>query len=131
MTTVGEDVKYVTVPGLQADAAWHWAAEAGNLVFTSGAVPHDESGDIGEDLSAGAQADRAFANLERALQAAGSSMDRIVKITGYLTDPESLPEIRTVRDKWIPNRPPSTFVYVAGLVDPRMLIEFEAIAVKS
>ncbi len=59
MTTVGEDVKYVTVPGLQADAAWHWAAEAGNLVFTSGAVPHDESGDIGEDLSAGAQADRA------------------------------------------------------------------------
>lgn len=122
--------QYLDVPGLQAGAAWHWVSTSGDLVFSSGAIAYDENGELGPDESAAAQTDRAFANLERALKAAGSSLDRIVKVTGYLTDPGTLADVRAVRDRWIPGAPPSTFVFVAGLVDPRLVVEFEAIAIK-
>lgn len=130
MRTDTTQFELIDVPDLQEGMAWHWVSSVGDLVFTSGAIPHDANGDMGDDLSAPTQAERSFKNLERALVAAGSSMDRIVKITGYLTAPSILADVRVVRDRWIPHRPPSTFVYVAGLVDPRMVIELDAIAVK-
>jgi 2-iminobutanoate/2-iminopropanoate deaminase len=86
---------------------------------------------MGEDVSATAQAEQAFANMERQLVAGGSSMDRIVKVIAFLTDPATLSDIRAVRDRWLTTQPPSTFVFVSALVDPRWVIEMEAIGVKA
>ncbi|WP_455359646.1 RidA family protein [Streptomyces sp. SYSU K21746] len=125
------DLNLVTdVPGVLSGAAWHWAGTVGELVFTSGQIGWDEKGDVVGADDAVAQTEQAFANLARTLEAAGSSMDRIVKITGFIARPEALEEIRSVRDRWLPTRPPSTFVFVTGLVQPELIVEFEAIAVR-
>jgi 2-iminobutanoate/2-iminopropanoate deaminase len=123
-------LELIDVPGLPA-GPWHWASSVGNLVFTSGCVPIDEDGEMGDDVSATAQAELAFSNMQRQLEAGGSSMDRIVKVIAFLTDPATLADIRAVRDRWLTTAPPSTFVFVSALVDPRWLIEIEAIGVKA
>ncbi|MEU5397849.1 RidA family protein [Streptomyces sp. NPDC005963] len=126
------DLKLITeVPGVLSGTAWHWAGTVDQLVFTSGQIGWDESGNIVGADDPLAQTEQAFANLARTLEAAGSSMDRIVKITGFIARPEALEEIRSVRDRWLPTRPPSTFVFVAGLVQPDLIVEFEAIAVRN
>jgi enamine deaminase RidA (YjgF/YER057c/UK114 family) len=58
-------------------------------------------------------------------------MANIVKVTGFITRPEALAEIRAARDRWLTTRPPSTFVFVSGLVQPELIVEFEAIAVRN
>ncbi|MFD9720995.1 RidA family protein [Streptomyces sp. NPDC059076] len=125
------DLNLITeVPGVLSGTAWHWAGTVDQLVFTSGQIGWDEAGNtVGPDDPT-AQTEQAFANMARTLDAAGSSMDRIVKITGFIAKPEALEEIRAVRDRWLPTRPPSTFVFVAGLVQDDLMVEFEAIAVK-
>jgi len=124
------DPELIDVPGLPS-GPWHWASSVGDLVFTSGCVPIGVDGEMGGDLSATAQAEQAFANMERQLSAGGSSMDRIVKVIAFLTDPDTLSDIRAVRDRWLTTAPPSTFVFVSALVDPRWVIEMEAIGVKA
>lgn len=125
------DLNLITeVPGVLSGTAWHWAGTVDELVFTSGQIGWDGDGNVVGADDPLAQTEQAFANMARTLEAAGSSMDRIVKITGYIARPEALEEIRSVRDRWLPTRPPSTFVFVAGLVQPELIVEFEAIAVK-
>ena len=63
------------------------ATRAGNTVFFSGQIPLDPA--TGELVGAGdvaAQARRAFDNLKAVSEAAGGSMDDIVRVGLYLTD---------------------------------------------
>ena len=62
------------------------ATRAGNLVFFSGQIPLDPAtGDlVGGDIAA--QARRAFDNLKAVCEAAGGTMDDIVRVGLYLTD---------------------------------------------
>ena len=62
------------------------ATRAGNLVFFSGQIPLDPAtGDlVAGDIAA--QARRAFDNLKAVCEAAGGTMDDIVRVGLYLTD---------------------------------------------
>ncbi len=62
------------------------ATRAGNLVFLSGQIPLDpRTGNLVEgDIAA--QARRAFDNLKAVCEAAGGTMDDIVRVGLYLTD---------------------------------------------
>lgn len=62
------------------------ATRAGSLVFFSGQIPLDpQTGElVGGDISV--QARRAFDNLKAVCEAAGGSMDDIVRVGLYLTD---------------------------------------------
>lgn len=62
------------------------ATRAGNLVFLSGQVPLDPAtGDLVQG-DIGAQARQAFANLQAVCEAAGGTLDDIVRVGLYLTD---------------------------------------------
>jgi 2-iminobutanoate/2-iminopropanoate deaminase len=119
----------VDVAGLTAGGAgWSQVTVHRDLVFVSGQVAWDADGGI-VGRSAAEQAEQAFANLERALQAAGSSMAQILKVIVYLTSVDELAAVRAVRDRWLGSaRPASTLVAVAHLVEPELLFEIEAVA---
>jgi reactive intermediate/imine deaminase len=73
----------------QAPAAigpYSQAVKVGSTVYFSGQIPLDPaSGElVGEDFAD--QARRVFDNLKAVAQAAGGSLDQIVKLTVYLTD---------------------------------------------
>ena len=63
------------------------------------------------------------------VEAAGSSMAEVVKITTFLTDVNDYAAYGKVRSETFPNSPPaSSTVIVAALVRPEFLVEVEAVA---
>ena len=71
-----------------------------------------------------------FRNLQRVLEAGGSSLDRVVKVTIFLTDMGNFSKIVELRGKWFtPPYPADTIVEVSALALPELEIEIEAIAV--
>ena len=75
------------------------------------------------------QARNAWRNVLGVLDAAGMSPGDLVKVTAYVTRQADVGQYRTVRDSMLGDvRTASTLVVVAGLADPRWLIEIEAVA---
>ncbi|MES2609721.1 MAG: RidA family protein [Pseudomonadota bacterium] len=101
----------------------------GNLVFVSGqAAIGDDSAIVGKgDFDA--QAQQAFKNLDRVLQAAGSDLRHVAKVTIFLTSMAHFPKIVELRRQWFSAPyPADTIVEVSGLYSPDAMIEIEAIA---
>jgi reactive intermediate/imine deaminase len=102
----------------------------GELVIVSGQAAIDEHGQVVGVGDFDAQADQTFRNLERVLEAGGSSLDRVVKVTIFLTDMAHFPKIVELRGKWFSQPwPADTIVEVTSLALPQLEIEIEAIAV--
>lgn len=76
-----------------------------------------------------AQAEQALSNLKRALEAAGSSLKDIVRVSIYLTDMKSCFEkVVALRRKYFSEPyPADTLLEVKGLYSPEAMIEIEAI----
>ena len=102
----------------------------GELVIVSGQAAIDENGQIVGAGDFDAQAQQTFQNLERVLEAGGSSLERVVKVTIFLTDMTNFGKIVELREKWFsPPYPADTIVEVSSLALPELVIEIEAIAV--
>jgi reactive intermediate/imine deaminase len=102
----------------------------GELVIVSGQAAIDEHGQVVGVGDFDAQADQTFRNLQRVLEAGGSSLDRVVKVTIFLTDMAHFPKIVELRGKWFSQPwPADTIVEVTSLALPELEIEIEAIAV--
>ncbi len=102
----------------------------GDLVIISGQTALDEKGRIVGVADFDAQADQTFTNLQRVLQAGGSSLANVVKVTIFLTDMANFPKIVELRGRWFtPPYPADTIVQVQALALPELQIEIEAIAV--
>jgi enamine deaminase RidA (YjgF/YER057c/UK114 family) len=77
-----------------------------------------------------AQAEQVFKNLEAALTAAGAKFSDVVKMNSYITDMSRIQAVRDVRARYFKDSlPASTFVQVAGLVRPDLLLEIEVVAI--
>jgi enamine deaminase RidA (YjgF/YER057c/UK114 family) len=102
----------------------------GRLVVVSGQIAQDERGELVGAGDPAAQARQVFENLGRCLAEAGAGFDDVVKLTFFVLDVGYLPAIREARDAVIDTaKPPaSTAVQVTALVDPRHLLEVEALA---
>jgi reactive intermediate/imine deaminase len=107
------------------------AFRVGDLVIVSGQAAIDQDGHIVGVGDFDAQAEQVFRNLTRVLEAAGSGLDRVVKVTIYLTDMGNFPKIVDLRGTWFtPPYPADTIVEVSALALPGLEIEIEAIAVR-
>jgi reactive intermediate/imine deaminase len=101
----------------------------GDLIFLSGQAAIDETGAIVGAGDFDAQADQVFGNLARVLEAAGSSLAKVVKVTIYLTDMANFPKILDLRGRWFAAPyPADTIVEVRALALPGLMIEIDAIA---
>ncbi len=90
-----------------------------------GAAPDGSVAEGGE-----AQARQALANLGTILAAHGMGPQNVVKVSVFLTDRALLPVWRTARQAFFGGHASaSTLLFVAGLADPRFLVEVEAEAV--
>jgi enamine deaminase RidA (YjgF/YER057c/UK114 family) len=103
---------------------------AGNTVYISGQLARDAGGNVIGLNEAGAQWLHCWSNVCAAVEAAGGRPADIVKIVSYVSGADNLPKVREAREKLAPADPPaSTMIVVAGLADPRYLVEVDAIAV--
>jgi 2-iminobutanoate/2-iminopropanoate deaminase len=103
----------------------------GDLLLVSGQVGIDDDGELVSIDDFETQADQAFRNLGRVLEAGGSSLDRVAKVTIFLTDmAANFAKVVELRRKWFtPPYPADTIVEVRSLYRPEVMLEIEAIAV--
>jgi reactive intermediate/imine deaminase len=103
----------------------------GKIVFISGQVALDKSGNVVGKDDFRAQVQQVFENLRAAVEAAGGDFSQVIKLNSYVLDFSHLQEFREVRDQYInvKNPPASTAVQVSRLFRPELLVEIEAVAV--
>ncbi|WP_075795447.1 RidA family protein [Massilia putida] len=100
----------------------------GDLLFISGQAG---AGDDGRIVDGGflAQGEQAFSNLRRALEAGGSSLRDVIKVTIFVTDMGYFQDVVALRRRFFSAPyPADTIAEIKALYDPRALIEIEAIA---
>lgn len=125
----------MTITQVHSDAApkaigpYSQAVVAGGFVFASGQIPLDpDTGELVEgDIAA--QTRRVLANLEAVLAAAGTSLEKVVKATVFLTDLSHFGTVNAIYEEALGGaRPARSTVQVAAL--PRgAQVEIEVVAV--
>jgi 2-iminobutanoate/2-iminopropanoate deaminase len=119
----------VTVPGLPpANATFEQAVQWRNTLYVSGQIGlNPETGELAPGGQI-AEYRQALNNLKAILEAAGTSMARVVKTTIYMTDISELGELNKVYSEFFQGaRPAKTGVEVSRLA-LGALIEIEAVA---
>jgi enamine deaminase RidA (YjgF/YER057c/UK114 family) len=107
-------------------------ATGSRMVFIAGQAANNANGNLVAPGDVAAQARQAFANLGRALAAAGVRPDQVARITIFVVGhrPELLPDIEAARVAVFGNhKPTDTLVGIETLAEPGYLIEVDAIAV--
>jgi len=107
---------------------------SGKMIYISGQVALDASGNIVGQGDYRAQIQQVFRNLKTALEAAGASFQNVVKLNYYVVDTVEAAEFfayREVRDQYVDtaNPPVATVLVIRRLFRPELLIEIEAVAV--
>ena len=107
-------------------------AQPGKLVYVSGQVPLNASGEVVGKGDLRAQVTQVMDNLKTALTAAGATLKDVLKVNYYVVNlkPDQVPVIREVRGKYFSaeHPPAGTLVGVTALVQDGYMIEIEAVA---
>ncbi len=106
------------------------AVKIDNLVYTAGQVGvNPETGELaGPGMQE--QTRQVMENIKLLLEAAGSSMDKIIKCLVFITDMKDFQEMNEVYTSYFDKEPPArSCVEVAALARKELLVEIEAIAI--
>jgi len=121
-------VRTEAAPAPFQGAPYSQAIKANGFVFVSGQLslrPGDKelsAGDIG------AQTEQVFANLRAILEAAGTSLDSLVKTTVFLQNLDDFAGMNEVYSKHVGERPPARSTVEVAKLPSGALVEIEAIA---
>ncbi len=123
-----EVVRTEAAPAPFQGAPYSQAIKAGGFVFVSGqlALRPGEG-----ELVPGAiveQTEQALANLSAILEAAGSSLDRIVKTTVFLQNLDDFAAMNEVYARHVGDAPPARSTFEVAKLPSGALVEIEAIA---
>lgn len=107
------------------------AIRTGDLVFASGQVALDPA--TGELVEGGVeeQTRQVLANLSAVLEAAGTTLDRVVRATVYLTDLGDFARVNAIYAEWFPEAPPARVCVEVSRLPKESLVEIDAIALLS
>ena len=99
----------------------------GDFVFVSGTTGFDyQTMTVSDDVLE--QTHQTFRNIAKALDEAGSDLRHVVRVTYILVRPADWERVAPVLGEYFGSIRPAATAIIAGLVDPRMLIEIQVTA---
>jgi 2-iminobutanoate/2-iminopropanoate deaminase len=99
----------------------------GDVLYVSGQPGIDPGSGAVPDGGFDAEARQAFVNLRTVLEAVGSGLDHVAKVTVFLASADYFPQVNALFAEFFPSDPPARSTPVVSL--PRgLLISIEAIA---
>lgn len=105
------------------------AVKTGNLVFVSGQIPIDpKTGEFVSDEVA-EQTEQVLKNLSAVLEAAGSSLNNVVKTTVFLADMNDFATMNEIYAKYFSENKPARATVQAARLPKDARVEIECIAV--
>lgn len=103
------------------------AVRAGGLLFCSGQIPLDPAtGELVGDTPA-EQARRCLENLSEVCAAAGTTLERAVRLTVYMTDLGAFAAVNEVYGSFFPERPPARAALGVAALPKGAYVEIDAI----
>ncbi len=104
------------------------AVKFGNLLFVSGFLAKEPA--KGKVVAGGMreQTKQVIENLKDTLEAAGSSLGEVLKITIFITDKTKFLEMNEVYRSYFPKDPPARICVEAGMTGEGCLVEMDCIA---
>ncbi len=122
-----ETVSTDNAPG--AIGPYSQAIKAGGMVFCSGQIPIDPAtGNFVSDIVS-EQTEQVLKNLSEVLQAAGTSLDNVVKTTVFLADMNDFAEMNEVYSQFFSDNKPARATVQAARLPRDAKVEIECIAV--
>lgn len=109
---------------------YNQAIRAGDTIYVAGQIPVDPVTNRIVDGDAGAQARQVFENIKAILEAAGTSLDRVVKTTIFLADVDDFAAVNAVYAEYFTSQPARSTVAVAALPGGGAKLQVDAIAVR-
>ncbi|WP_374663846.1 RidA family protein [Ramlibacter sp.] len=101
---------------------------ANGFVFVAGQLPVTPAGERLTDAPFEAQARQVLANVQAALEAAGSDVAHLVQVRVYVDDIANWPAFNTVYAEWAGTARPARAVVPTGPLHFRLKVEVEAVA---
>lgn len=103
------------------------AIKINGMVYTSGQLGiNPETGEMPEDLTS--QAHQVFKNLKAVLEAAGTSMDNVVKTMVFLSDMNNFVPVNEIYEQYFTNDYPARSAVEVARLPKDAKLEIEAIA---
>ena len=117
----------VNIPGTSPVRHLSRAIKWGNLLFIAGTVGRDPAtSQMANDIAG--QTRQTLENIQAACQAAGTSLDNVLKMTCYLQDLADKPAFDEVYVTYFQKDPPTRACFQVGNLGTGVLLEIEAIA---
>lgn len=123
-------MKRVTSPHVKEapPGTWSNCRVHGNQVFIAGMTANDGTGGVLGDGSMYSQAKETFGKIRHLMEAAGGTMNDIIRVDIYVTDIKQREDVWKARKEvFSGDFPTSTLVEVKALATPRLLVEVNAI----
>ena len=105
------------------------AIRANGFVFVAGQVPVDPESRavVAGDILV--QTRRVFENLSAILDAAGSSLEKVVRVGVFLKNLEDFERFNELYERYFPSEPPARTTVEAARLPKDVLVEIDAIAI--
>lgn len=107
------------------------AVRTGNLLFCSGQIPLDPATMELTGSTPGEQARQCLVNLQAVCAAAGTSLDRAVRCTVYLTDIGAFAEVNEVYGEFFDAEPPARVAFGVAALPKGAQVEIDAVVALS
>ena len=114
-------------PGAIGPYSQAWAV--GDMVFASGQIPvNPATGEIPTGIAA--QTEQSCKNVAAIMEAAGLTMDNVVKTTCFLADIKDFAAFNAIYAEYFKGEVPARSCFQVGALPMGALVEVEAVAVK-
>jgi len=117
-----------TDDAFESSAPLSQAIRHGDTVYVSGNVPIDPETDELVTDGIGAQTRQVLKNVEAVLEAAGTSMDNVIRAGVFMTDMDAFGEMNEVYEEFMTEPYPARTAVKAEMASPDIDVEIDVVA---
>ncbi|SMQ45005.1 unnamed protein product [Zymoseptoria tritici ST99CH_3D7] len=125
------EIKKISTPlAAQPVAAYSQAIQAGPHIYVSGQIPADAQGNLVEG-SIAEKTTVCIEGLKNVLEAAGSSLSKVLKVTIFLTTMDNFAEMNSVYEKYFGETRPARSCVAVHQLPKGVPVELECVALSA